>query len=273
LNPGAHRHARPNTLAAVQKNRRNLIIMLAVLALLGAAALAEQVRQQRFGPRTFLSLDLKGLKRIERECSGCTKLVFQKRQGAWELVEPYVAQADEEQISRLIAIANAPVRHLLDETVVATDASGIAHPSAKLMLGERVLEFGTTTPAQDRYAKSGDRIALIQDRFTALLTSPPEHFVDRRPLLGRKAVGGRKVGGDFTPDELEAFSTLQATRVEPVPPTIGGHYITVRTDNGKETRFNYDFRGDGGVVLLRRGDRFVYVLERDVAGTIGMSAD
>lgn len=246
--------------------------MLGVVAIFGAAVLAEQVREQRFGPRTFLSLDLKGLKRIERDCTGCAHLAFQKRQGAWELVEPYVAQADEEQISRLIAIAKAPVRHLLDASIATTDASGLAHPSAKLVLGDRVLEFGTATPAQDRYAKSGDRVALVQDRFTALLTSPPEHFVDRRPLLGRKAVGGRKVGGDFSPEELEAFSTLQATRIEPVPAVIGGHYITVRTDNGRETRFNYDFR-DGGVVLLRRGDQFVYVLERDVAATIGMSVD
>ena len=46
----------------------------------------------------------------------------------------------------------------------------------------------------------------------------------------------------------------------------------VRTDNGKETRFNYDFR-DGGVVLLRRGDKFVYVLDRNLAATIGMSVD
>ena len=141
-----------------------------------------------------------------------------------------------------------------------------------LLEGERVIEFGATTPAQDRYAKSGDRVALVQDRFSALLTSPPEQFVDRRPLLGRTAVGGRKVGGDFTPEELEAFSTMQATRIEPVPAVIGGHYITVRTDNGKETRFNYDFR-DGGVVLLRRGDKFVYVLDRNLAATIGMSVD
>lgn len=251
----------------MRRNSRNLMIMLGVLVALGAGVIAEQVREKRFGPRVFLDVPERSLARIERRCTGCVPLTLLKRQGRWELTQPFVAPASSEQVERLVRISRSQVRHFYDEGSLDLAKAGLNEPFATLVLDERTLEFGAASAGQDRYVRSGKRLALVQDRFATLLTAPPEQFVDPRPLAGRRAVAGRRMGAEMTAAQLTHFGNLSAVRMEPSPAVIGAHRIQITLDNGREETFNFDLH-EGGVILLRRGQPYVYVLDR--AGALGL---
>lgn len=252
----------------MQRKQRNVIIMVAVVALLGLGVLAEQVRHSRFGPRTFLSAP-RNLQQIERSCGGCASLTLLKRQGRWEIVRPYVAPASADNVERLIGIASAPVRHRYAAAELDETGLGFQPPFAKLVLGDRTIEFGAATPGKDRYARSDGEVALVQDRFAALLTAPPEEFVDRRLLRGERAVSIVAMGTVLPPERVEAYNRVQADRVVPLPATTRAHYIEVRYESGRSDRFTFEHAGDE-ITMIRRGDKFAYVLGLETQRLLGM---
>jgi hypothetical protein len=255
----------------MRRRTRNLYIMLGVLALLAAGALAEQVRERRFGTRYFMPDAGNSVQQIERECPGCAPLKLIKRQGRWELVEPYVAPADPEAVARLLAAANAPVRHYYATAELPDAQTGFDAPSLRLKLGETLLEFGAAAPGKDRYVRSGERVALVQDRFSASASAPPEQFVDRRPLAGRKPIAGTSLGQPMAPEHLAALGELVADEVLPAPKVMRAHLIRVTFEDGKEAPLMFELRGDEGMLLLERGKPYMFRLDTDTALAIGFN--
>lgn len=245
-------------------------ILVGVVAMLGAGAIAEQARDRRRAPKPLLQLDLSQVHEIERTCGGCERVVLLKRQGAWELTQPYFAPADSRRVAELGAIASAPLRQRLAPAALDPAAIGLAPPTATLKLGARTLEFGTTVPPhQDRYVRVGDVLGLVQDRFSALLTGPPESFVDPRPLAGLNVAGGTVLGQPMSAESLERWREVVAARVEPLPPTFPGHTIELTLANGKPLVVQFDYRGDE-LALFRRDVRVLYVLAAEDVAALGM---
>jgi hypothetical protein len=73
--------------------------------------------------------------------------------------------------------------------VVELDARklGLDPPWATLQLDDTILKFGTTDAILgDRYVMLGDTIALVPDRFSALLFDKPESELAKAPAAATK---------------------------------------------------------------------------------------
>lgn len=246
-------------------------ILVGVVAVLGAGAIAEQARDRRRAPKPMMQIEFSALKQIERECNGCARLVAMKRQGTWELTQPWYAPADAEKLAQLVAIPASPLRRLLDPAPADPAAIGLAPPFATLKLDAHVLELGAVVPPQqDRYLRIGGRVGIVQDRFAALLTGPPESFVDPRPLAALATVGGNVLGQPMTPEMHERWRKLVAARIEPLPRTFPGHTLDFTLANGKRQVFQFDLRGDE-LALLRQGVRVLYIVDAKQRDALGFS--
>lgn len=246
-------------------------ILVGVVAVLGAGAIAEQAKDRRLAPKPLLQVEAGSVREIERRCSGCERLVLLKRQGEWELTQPWYAPADAGKVAQLVAIAATPVRQRLDPATRDAAEIGLAPPWATLKLGEHVLELGAAVPPQqDRYVRVGGRLGLVQDRFSALLTGPPESFVDPRPLAALAPVAGVVLNQPMSAAALERWQGLVATRIEPLPRTFPGHTLEFTLPNGRRQVFQFDLRGDE-LALLRQGVRVLYIVDAEDRAALGFS--
>lgn len=159
----------------MKRRNRNLVLLLAMLALLGVAVHLQlrHERAQAIDPLT--RIDTAGVRRLEVECHGCVPRRFGKTDGHWRMLEPRAGVADPTAIANLLAIANAPVRfrHLAGEIDPAR--VGLAPPQATLRLDDTLIRFGTTDAIHgDRYVGVGNAVALMPDRFSIRLFAAPE---------------------------------------------------------------------------------------------------
>src|SRR5687767_15272205 len=199
-------------------------ILVGVVAVLGAGAMAEQARDRRRAPKPLVRVEFSTLREIERSCPGCDRLVFLKRQGAWELTQPFYAPAAVEKVAELAAIAATPLRRSVDATRVEAAELGFTPPFATLKLDAQAIEFGATAaPQQDRYVRFGGRVGAVQDRFSALLTAPAVDFIDPHPLAALTPVSGVVMGQPMSAEALERWRGLKAIRIEALPPVFPGH--------------------------------------------------
>ncbi len=245
-------------------------ILVGVVAMLGAGALAEQARERRRAPKPMMQIERSETTSIERRCaSGCVRLVLLKRQGAWELTEPWFAPADADKIEQLTAIAAAPLKQRWEREALIPADIGLEPPFASLKLGPRLIEFGDAVPGhQTRYVRVGSMLGLVQDRFSALLTGPPESFVDPRPLAGVVPVSGSHLGQPMSAAALEGWRKLVARRIDPLPQVFPGHNLEFRTANGKPIVVMFDLRGDE-VALWRRDVRALYIIDAAQFAALG----
>jgi hypothetical protein len=246
-------------------------ILVGVVAMLGAGALAEQARSRRLAPKPIAAIDASQVREIERNCTaGCDRVLLLKRQGAWELNRPWVAPADAAKVAQLVAIAATPVRRAAPAGLEPA-ALGLDPPYATLRLGARTLEFGSTVPPQqDRYVRAGEVVSIVQDRFSAILTGPPESFVDPKPLAGLSVASGTVLGQPMTPETLARWRELAAVRIDRLPPTFPGHTLEFQLENGRTQVFQFDIR-EQELWLFRQGVRVLYVIDAQDRAALGFA--
>ena len=89
--------------------------------------------------------------------------------------EPKEQPANDKAVARLAAIVRAPVRYRRPADEMDATKLGLDPPVATLKIDGTVLKFGTTDAIHnDRYVEAGGTIALVPDRFSALLFASPE---------------------------------------------------------------------------------------------------
>jgi hypothetical protein len=158
----------------LRRTRTNLIL-LAMVALLGAAVYAEIRREQALMQDPLTTLNPDQIKTLAITCQGCTARRFEKVDGHWLMREPKSEPANDKAVARLAAIVRAPVRYRRAAIEVDPKKLGLDPPLATLEADGLVLKFGTTDAIRnDRYVEAGGTIALVPDRFSALLFATPE---------------------------------------------------------------------------------------------------
>jgi hypothetical protein len=164
----------PQATLMLRRTRTNGIL-LAMVALLGAAAYAEIKREQALMRDPLTTLEPDAIKSLAIACQGCTARRFEKVDGHWLMREPKSQAANDNAVARLAAIVRAPVRYRRPAAELDRSKLGLDPPVATLEADGTLLKFGTTDAIRnDRYVEVGGTIALVPDRFSALLFATPE---------------------------------------------------------------------------------------------------
>lgn len=159
----------------MKRRTRTHLFLLATVVLLGAAAYAELRREHALARDPLTALDPAAVRALAVTCAACTPRRFEKVDGHWRMLEPLAQAADDARIERLAAIARAPVRFRHPAGELEARKLGLDPPQATLQLDATLLKFGTTDAIHgDRYVEVEGAIALVPDRFSALLFATPE---------------------------------------------------------------------------------------------------
>jgi len=155
----------------MRRRTRTIVFLLAATALLAAAVFAELRHERALAFDPLTTIDAARVQRIEVECAGCTAHRYERlADGGWRLRAPRDEPADTAMVARLLAVARAPVRFRRPASAFETARIGLAPPQATLRLDDATIAFGTTDAIRnDRYVETGDSIALVPDRYVALV--------------------------------------------------------------------------------------------------------
>ena len=159
----------------MRRRTRTNIFLLAMVVLLGAAAYAEIRRERALMLDPLTSIDPDAIKSLTITCQGCAARRFEKVDGHWFMREPKSEPANDNAVARLAAIVRAPVRYRRPAAEIDPSKLGLDPPVATLEADGTLLKFGTTDAIRnDRYVEADGTIALVPDRFSALLFATPE---------------------------------------------------------------------------------------------------
>jgi hypothetical protein len=159
----------------MRRRTRTNLFLLATVALLGAAAFAELRRESAGANDPLTTIDPGTIRSLAIACQSCTARRFEKVDGHWLMREPKAQPANDAAVARLAAIVRAPVRYRRPAAGLDAAKLGLDPPVATLDVDGTVLKFGTTDAIRnDRYVEVGETIALVPDRFSALLFASPE---------------------------------------------------------------------------------------------------
>ena len=162
----------------MRRQTRTNLFLLAMVVLLGAAAFAELRRESALSRDPLTTIDPATIHSLRVACQGCTARRYEKTGAHWFMREPEAKPANDEAVARLAAIVRAPVRYRRPAAEVDAAKLGLDPPVATLEVDGTVLKFGTTDAIRnDRYVEFGGTIALVPDRFSALLFATPESEV------------------------------------------------------------------------------------------------
>lgn len=157
-----------------RRNRTN-VFLVAMVGLLGAGVYAELRREEAIATQPVTEIDPTRVRDVRITCSECSPRHFSRTDGHWQMLEPMVGAANDARIDRIAAIARAPVRFRHAAGELDAKRLGLDPPWATLQLDDTVMTFGTTDAIHgDRYVGVGGTIALVPDRFSALLFTKPE---------------------------------------------------------------------------------------------------
>jgi len=159
----------------MRRRARTNLFLLAMVALLGAAAIAELIREHAIARDPLTGIDPDTVRSLAIACQGCTARRYEKVDGHWLMREPKAQPANDVAVARLAAIVRAPVRYRRPANELDAAKLGLDPPIATLEVDGTLLKFGTTdTIRNDRYVEAGGTVALVPDRFSALLFATPE---------------------------------------------------------------------------------------------------
>jgi hypothetical protein len=247
----------------MRRASRSNLILLGLVVLLGLAAWWQVEREVAGFEPPLSTLDVAAIRRIEVNCLQCQRRLFERDGALWTMREPYVLPADQAVVARLLSIAHSPVRrrHALDAFEAAK--VGLAPPLMSLDLDDTHFDIGLTDAlGGDRYVRTGDRIAMVPDRFSPFLVAAPESELDRHLVPRGSTLTSLRIDGSARADLVETWTDAQAARL--LADADGGDAATgtlveLRLADGSTVEFTL-VAGTDGPVLRRTSPRIRYML-------------
>jgi hypothetical protein len=159
----------------MRRRTRTNLFLFAMVVLLGVGVVAELRRERALERDPLTTIDPASIRSLAVTCQGCTARRFEKEGGHWMMREPESKPTDDKMVERLTYIVRAPVRYRRPASELDASKLGLEPPAATLEVDGTVLKFGTTDAIHnDRYVEVDGTIALVPDRFSALLFATPE---------------------------------------------------------------------------------------------------
>lgn len=163
----------------------NLVLLAIVLTLLW---LSQREQPDSTQTSQLSSLSAQAVKLIRIERPGKATISLQQQEQQWTLSEPFSAPANQTRINLLLSLLSAPLHgqfHPTDDSALAQ--FGLNEPQVVLTMNDQQFAFGSTEPLnQNRYILHEERIYLIQDDVTPLLTATAGSFVDNRLIAEQR---------------------------------------------------------------------------------------
>lgn len=154
----------------MRRRTRTNIFLAATVALLAFAVFAEIRRENAVARDPLTMIDPASVRSLAVACASCTPRRFENVDGRWMMRAPHGARANDDAVLRLAAIASAPVRNRRAASELDTKKVGLDPPLATLEIDGTVLKFGATDAIRnDRYVEVAGMVALVPDRFSAIL--------------------------------------------------------------------------------------------------------
>jgi len=160
--------------------------LLALIAVLATIAILKPGKNE-VESTPLLALDLQGLNRVTLKNK--ETLVFEKKEGLWNLTAPFVAPVNQVRVGQLLDITKAVSE--ANYSVQPDDLAqfGLDTPQAVLGLDDMTLQFGSTDPIKmRRYVRIGETLHLVEDNFFHHLTASASDYVDKRLIPERAKI-------------------------------------------------------------------------------------
>ncbi len=208
---------------------RRVLINLFLLVLVGALAFLAY-RDLHAPPAAGLprltALRPEAIERVRIQDPKGREVLLVRGQGDWRLEEPYRVPAEMERVTRLLPIAETPLRRRFPAQGADLTGFGLAPPQLRLTLDGVEIAFGGTAPTRfRRYVLVGEAVGLIDDGSFPQLRAPAEDFVSHRVLPQGIQVDGAR--SSLRPLDLNQLLELRADRVEPLTEPAEGVELVV----------------------------------------------
>jgi Domain of unknown function (DUF4340) len=247
---------------------RNTLLLAAVVIALGAGVYAELRREEGMRPEPLTTLDPQNVKTMTIRCTGCRERRFEHRIDGWWMTQPYPLRADSTVVSRLLAVAGAPIRKTLDAKDYDLAKLGLDKPSVTLQLDETTLEFGGEDPIEhDRYVRVAGKLVRVPDRFGARLMESPEVEIDRHLIDAGATVV--EVGIDGAAPRADLAAAWKDVAAPQMQPGDGNDGIKAVVEFADTTKIEFAIRRDNDHYVVHRADIALdYVISEAQAQTL-----
>lgn len=244
------------------------IILLVVIAALGLFAYLEPGEKKDSPKHSIATVDTSTLETFTLRNKA--DIVFEKKEGHWQLAAPFRAPTNEIRVNQLLDISKSGSE--AQYTLKPEDLAKFEmdKPKATLVLGNTTLNFGGSDPINmRRYVQNGDTLYLVNDDFFHHLMAQPTDYVDKKlipenarikafEIPGLKASIGE--GGKWLrepegkqPDLAELailWSTARAIEVRKLDKPVTGDPVKITPTEGNPIDFIIQQR-EPEVILAR----------------------
>lgn len=237
----------------MRKTTRNTLLLAVAVIVLGAGVYAEIRREEGMLPESLTTIDPQNAKTLTIRCAECRERHFEHRANGWWMTQPYPLRADATTVSRLLAVAGAPVRKTLDAKDYDLAKLGLDKPVVVMQIDDVTLEFGGEDPIEhDRYVRTQGKLVRVPDRFGARLMESPDVEIDRHPIDADATVV--EVGiDDAAPraDLAKAWKDAVAVQMQASDNTNGKKVVV---DFADATKQEFLIRRDNDHYAVHRSD-------------------
>jgi hypothetical protein len=237
----------------MRKTTRNTFLLAVAVIALSAGVYAELRREEGMRPTPLTTLEPQNVKTLTIHCTDCRERRFEHRANGWWMTQPYPLRADAAVVSRLLAIAGAPIRKTLDAKDYDVAKLGLDPPTVTLQLDDVTLEFGGEEPIEhDRYVRVAGKLVRVPDRFGARLMESPEVEIDRHLIDTDATVVEVSIDGAAPRADLaKSWKDAAALQMQPGAAHDG---INVVVELADATKMQFSIHRDNDHYFVNRGD-------------------
>ena len=239
----------------MRKSTRNILLLAVVVVALGVGMHFELSREEKFLPVPLTSIDPVVAKSLDVRCADCPVRRFEHRAKGWWMLEPYPVRADDSAVSRLAAVAKAPVRKRLAADSYELAKLGLDPPRITMNIDAVRFEFGDEDPIEhDRYVRIGADVFRVPDRFGARLLESPETEIDRHVIDADAVVVEVSIDGQSPRADLAtAWKNLVAAQMQPAGDT-NSNTVSATVELADGTKQEFSIHRENERYVVRRGD-------------------
>lgn len=232
------------------------LLLIGIVAVFGCLIYLQIEKEVAQFEPPLTAIDTSSVDRITVRCLQCVERRFERRNGHWNMQEPYAMPADEIVLERLLAIAGAQVRLRHAGDAFDLHKIGLDPPQMSITFGAVSIDIGATDALRgDRYVRINDSIAMVPDRFSPFIAALPETELDRHLVTRGSELRAIRVNGIERNERLADWSTAVAQKIRaPTNATDADAAIRIELTLSNDEHIEYHVRRASEGYIARRSE-------------------